>query len=57
VEQANLPGTTNEHPNWCRKLSVPVERWAEHEGLARLARRLAAEGRGSGPRRDSTAPG
>ena len=25
VEQANLPGTFNEHPNWRRRLSVPVE--------------------------------
>ena len=24
VEQANLPGTVHEHPNWCRRLSVPL---------------------------------
>ena len=23
IEQANLPGTTDEHPNWRRRLSVP----------------------------------
>jgi (1->4)-alpha-D-glucan 1-alpha-D-glucosylmutase len=45
LEQVNLPGTTNEHPNWCRKLTVPVERWADHAGLRELGRRLAAEGR------------
>lgn len=28
-EQANVPGTTGEHPNWQRKLEVPLERWAE----------------------------
>lgn len=25
VEQANLPGTIDEHPNWRRKISVPLE--------------------------------
>lgn len=25
VEQANIPGTTHEHPNWQRKLPVPIE--------------------------------
>ncbi|MCU0259057.1 MAG: 4-alpha-glucanotransferase, partial [Solirubrobacteraceae bacterium] len=44
-EQVNLPGTTNEHPNWCRKLTVPIERWADHPSLQQLGRRLAAEGR------------
>jgi (1->4)-alpha-D-glucan 1-alpha-D-glucosylmutase len=28
VDATNLPGTTNEHPNWCRRLPVPVEDWA-----------------------------
>ncbi|MDQ3565369.1 MAG: 4-alpha-glucanotransferase [Pseudomonadota bacterium] len=27
-EQANLPGTINEHPNWRRKLSLNLEDWA-----------------------------
>jgi len=49
LEQTNLPGTTHEHANWCRKLTVPLEDWHSHEGLARLARRIAAEGRGRGP--------
>lgn len=25
VEQANLPGTTDTHPNWRRKISLPIE--------------------------------
>lgn len=25
VEQANMPGTVNEHPNWRRKLNAPLE--------------------------------
>jgi len=28
VDATNLPGTTVEHPNWCRRLPVPVEDWA-----------------------------
>jgi len=27
VEQANVPGTTVEHPNWRRKLPLPIEAW------------------------------
>ena len=26
LEQANLPGTTNEHPNWLRRWDDPAER-------------------------------
>ena len=25
TDQQNLPGTTHEHPNWQRRLPVPVE--------------------------------
>ncbi len=28
LEQANLPGTIDQHPNWRRKLPVPLERWS-----------------------------
>jgi (1->4)-alpha-D-glucan 1-alpha-D-glucosylmutase len=34
MEQANLPGTLAEHPNWRRKLPVPLEKWL---GDARVA--------------------
>jgi (1->4)-alpha-D-glucan 1-alpha-D-glucosylmutase len=27
LEQPNLPGTIDEHPNWRRKLPVPIEKW------------------------------
>jgi len=27
LEQANLPGTVDQHPNWRRKLPLPLERW------------------------------
>ena len=39
VEQANLPGTFNEHPNWRRRLSVPVEQLADRmEAIAKAVR-------------------
>lgn len=44
-EQANLPGTVTEHPNWRRKLPVPVEAWGSDDGVRRVARRLT-EARG-----------
>jgi (1->4)-alpha-D-glucan 1-alpha-D-glucosylmutase len=30
VDATNLPGTTVEHPNWSRKLPLPVEDWSAH---------------------------
>lgn len=40
LEQPNLPGTLeDQHPNWQRKLPLPVEQWA---GDARVAAVLAA---------------
>ena len=36
--QANLPGTTDEHPNWRRRLSLQIESWSEEsQVLAILA--------------------
>ena len=43
VEQANLPGTVTEHPNWRRKLPVPVEQFATDGRLDALASRIAVE--------------
>jgi 4-alpha-glucanotransferase len=40
LEQVNLPGTTDEHPNWRRKLSLPVEQILHNESFARLAAAL-----------------
>lgn len=45
VEQANLPGTTDRHPNWRRRLSKPIEELFADPALARLAGRLAEERR------------
>jgi 4-alpha-glucanotransferase len=39
-EQANLPGTVNEHPNWRRKLPMPWEELAASPRLRRFAEML-----------------
>lgn len=31
--QVNLPGTINQHPNWRRRLPVPVDQVADHPGF------------------------
>jgi (1->4)-alpha-D-glucan 1-alpha-D-glucosylmutase len=41
AEQANLPGTVAEHPNWRRKLPAPLEQWAADPRLAGLAQAFA----------------
>lgn len=43
IEQANLPGTVTEHPNWRRKLPVPIEQFAADGRLHALASRIAVE--------------
>ena len=35
--QTNLPGTVDQHPNWCRKLSLSVEELAQDSRFERLA--------------------
>lgn len=47
VEQPNLPGTVDQHPNWRRRLGVPVEAMGEDEGLRRLAEAVRGERPGS----------
>src|SRR5712671_3312203 len=49
TEQANLPGTVDQHPNWRRKLPVPLEAWAAEPRAATLARSVAPL-RGAGKR-------
>ena len=43
TEQANLPGTIDEHPNWRRKLALALEDWRHDRRPAGLAAALAAE--------------
>ncbi len=49
VDQANLPGTTGEHPNWRRKLPLALERWPDDERFVTLARRIDRARRGASP--------
>jgi 4-alpha-glucanotransferase len=43
-EQANLPGTTDAHPNWRRRLSRTLDEIVGGSDLRRVAA-LSAEGR------------
>ncbi len=43
TEQANLPGTTAGHPNWRRKLALPLEHWRRHGPLRALAEAIGRE--------------
>lgn len=45
VEQANLPGTMDEHPNWRQKLPLPIEELAALPMLGRITAAAAEEGR------------
>ncbi len=42
-EQANLPGTVDEHPNWRRKSAVTLEALAENSLFGDVVRAVAAE--------------
>ena len=42
-EQANLPGTTHEHPNWRRKLPLQLEDWRESPDVSRLTAAMREE--------------
>jgi malto-oligosyltrehalose synthase/4-alpha-glucanotransferase len=43
TEQVNLPGTTNEYPNWRRRLWLELEQWGEDPDIAALMESLRAE--------------
>lgn len=43
VEQANLPGTTDQHPNWRRKLPLNLEEWQSDPRVLALAAALGRE--------------
>lgn len=44
-DQTNIPGTVHEHPNWRRKMPVPIEDLDGHAGFARIAEVFARGGR------------
>ncbi len=41
LEQANLPGTVDQHPNWRRKLPLALEHWRAEPRVVELARLMA----------------
>jgi 4-alpha-glucanotransferase len=43
IDQVNIPGTVNEHPNWRRKLAVPIEAIAAHPLFAAVTAALREE--------------
>lgn len=47
VDQPNVPGTIDEHPNWRRKLPLDLDLLSEDRRLHDLGDALAAEGRAS----------
>jgi 4-alpha-glucanotransferase len=51
VEQANLPGTVDQHPNWRRKLPLGLDELADHPLLHELAHALDQAGRSARGRR------
>jgi len=55
MEQANLPGTVEQHPNWRRKLPIPLEKWPGDARIGALA--AAMTERSVDPRRPQRVPG
>lgn len=56
LNQANLPGQDQSHPNWRRRIGIDLNTLVAPGGeLARLAAALASEGRGTTPRTSALA--
>jgi len=43
TDQANLPGTVEQHPNWQRKLNLGIEAWADNSEINALAKAVTTE--------------
>lgn len=41
--QANVPGTVDEHPNWRRRLPLPIEAWSASREVAAFVSAMRAE--------------
>ncbi len=37
IEQVNIPGTVEEHPNWAQKLPVSIEQYWQTESVLQIA--------------------
>jgi len=44
-DQVNIPGTIDQHPNWHRKLPLPIEQLEDHDTLRRVGEAFAKAGR------------
>ena len=42
-DQANLPGTVDQHPNWQRKLRLDIEAWPDDNDIRAMAEALNSE--------------
>jgi 4-alpha-glucanotransferase len=48
ADQVNVPGTTNEHPNWRQRWPIALEQLAERADVCALGNAMRAAGRASG---------
>jgi 4-alpha-glucanotransferase len=48
IEQVNVPGTVEEHPNWRRRLPVDLEDLQRDSSLTAVAEIMTTAGRGIG---------
>jgi 4-alpha-glucanotransferase len=56
VEQANLPGTMSEHPNWCRRLGRTLEDLDRSAALRELGGVVANERPSAGQPQSARGP-
>jgi 4-alpha-glucanotransferase len=45
IDQVNVPGTIDEHPNWRRRTGVPLEDFSRQPTLTAVAEIMAKAGR------------
>ena len=50
VEQANLPGTVEQHPNWQRKLNLDIEDWKTNRDIEAMIEAMKQERGDSSPK-------
>ncbi|MEX2495610.1 MAG: malto-oligosyltrehalose synthase, partial [Woeseia sp.] len=55
-EQANLPGTTTEHPNWRRRVSLQIEAWRDEPQVQAIVSAMQEERPCAQPQRGATQP-
>jgi 4-alpha-glucanotransferase len=45
AEQVNVPGTSTQYPNWCRKLPIGLEDWAKQPDFRQVVEAFERKGR------------